>query len=256
MHHWLGIDPEYTKGRLKIGYRKIGKSIFKEGDADYGNFTGLVGVVEAIYHCIISKEIITATVDRDPVKIEEDLRKYMQFVLLEQAIDNKAFSHIMVPRFSFIDPATGKKVDEPDLNYMGSIENIIAPGKDPVIFRREISQIYFEAQNSGKLFLEKGKSVIASKNDKFTTCFDRELNLLLSHRKVDEGIDGEHLTQAIMQKKNDPTQYELNNPKIINLIDTIIKNMNKRYSYSTNIALEIIIYAIRKKIVDFKEILN
>ena len=41
----------------------------------------------------------------------------------------------MVPKYTFIDPKTAEKVEEPDLNYMASIEKIISQGNNFNLFR-------------------------------------------------------------------------------------------------------------------------
>ena len=69
------------------------------------------------------------TVNRDPQEIALDLRKYLQHVLLLRARENRAFAHIMVPRFTYFDPYSRENVDEPDTNYMKSIERIVAPAR-------------------------------------------------------------------------------------------------------------------------------
>ena len=98
--------------------RTIGNLSFDEGEGDYMDYRGLVKVVMALYHDMIARQITISTVDRNPVTIEADLRTYIQYCCLYKAISNKAFSHIMIPRFAFVDPKTGHKVDNPDEGFM------------------------------------------------------------------------------------------------------------------------------------------
>ncbi len=256
LHSWLSIDVSYTKDRKSIRARRIGPEEIKEGEGDYGDYRGLIRVVEVIYHSIIRHEIVTATVDRDPAQAETDLRKFLQMVLLAQAIENKAFAHIMVPKFTFVDPSTGEKADKPDLHFLESIERIIAPHRDNVAYRREMAQKFFDLQDGGKLTLEKGKTVIHSRNDALLGCFDREYALLLSHRREEETIDGELLAQVFFLKLTDPEGYLKAQAQARKLAENILRNMAARYGYSHSIALETIIYALRRHIVNFREILN
>ena len=95
LHHWLEIDTRYTRKRSFI-LDQVSVVDLQEGEGDYGDFQGLVGVVRAIYFHIIRKEITVCTVDRDR-QIEADLRRYLQYALLARAQRNRAFAHVMVP---------------------------------------------------------------------------------------------------------------------------------------------------------------
>ena len=256
LHHWMAYDEQYTKKRKPIPSRKIGDKTLPEGYGDYGDFSALVDVVEALYHAIIRAEIIAATVDREPSQVEMDLRKYMQMALLAQAIDNKAFSHIMVPKFAFIDPMTGDKVEKPEPHFMASIEKILSQHQDCIAFRYDITQKYFDLQGNGTLNLEDEKTVIYSRRDNFTTCFEREYSILLSHRREEETIEGDLLSQAFFQKSSDPEGYMKASLEIRKITENILRNMSVRYGYSHSNALETIIYALREYVISFKEILN
>ena len=256
LHHWLSIDPKYTDKKYPTPVRTIGTLTLGEKEGDFGDFKGLVEVVKGVYYSIIRNEITICTVDRDPERIEMDLRRYLQHALLARAIHNKAFSHMMVPKFTFIDPASGKKVEEPDLNYMVSIERILCAGSNYQLFRQEIAQKFLDLQSSGELVLESGKTIITSKKDNFLSCFTKEHSLLLSHRKVDENINPELLKNAFFHKRNDAEQYEHYAPEMRQFVETIIHNMSERFSYSREIALDTIVLALRKQIVDFEKILT
>ena len=124
-HHWLEMDSQYTSKRRPIPERTLDGLELIEGKGDFGDFQGLVSVVKALYHTLIRREITVCTVDRDPLQIKADLRRYLQHTLLARATRNKAFAHVMVPRFTFIDPLSGRKIDEADLNYMEFVERIL-----------------------------------------------------------------------------------------------------------------------------------
>ncbi len=256
LHHWLAIDEKYQKDKPVIPFRMIGYASIETGTGDYGDYKGLVEVVRKLYYSMVKKEITICTVDRNPQQIEYDMRKYIQHALLDSAVQNKAFAHVMVPKFSFIDPQTGLKVDKPDLDYMKSIEKVINPGKNVNLIRKEISQKFLDYQSSGELELEEAKNIISSRKDNILQCFAKEYSILLSHRKVDEEINPEQLRNAFFHKKNDPKRMSQYTPKIKNFVKNIIHNMNHRYGYSADIALDTIVFALRKNIIKFNEILS
>jgi len=196
-------------------------------------------------------------VDRDPLQIEADLRRYLQHALLARATRNKAFAHVMVPRFTFIDPLSGRKVDEPDLNYMASIEAILTPDEDSTeAFRQEVAQKFLDLQSSGDLVLESDKAILTSRNDNLLQCFSKEYAQLLSHRKVDDEIDPELLSNAFFQKLNDPEAFERAVPAVRQFVERILQNMRTRYRYPNSIALATIVFALRKGVIDFRNILS
>jgi len=256
IHTWLHREESHMEDKKPVRYRKIGQFELREGQGDYGDYKGLVKVVETIYFNIIRREIITATVDRDPEKIEDDLRRYTQYALLSQALENKAFSHIMVPRYTFIDPISGHKVDSPDYNFMESIESIISEGISAHEFRRQMTQKFFELSDVGKLTLEESKAVIFSRKDNFLINFEKEYHSLLSHRKTNLEISGEELKDAFFQKLNDQKGYLNLNVKIRELVETILHNLSRRRGYTRGIALRTVVYALRKDIVELSKILN
>jgi hypothetical protein len=258
LHHWLKVEKDYVRSNAKrVAPREVGGIRFEEGEADYGDFPGLIKVVRSLYHLIIEKEIITATVDRDPIKTEDDLRKYVQHVLLAQAVDNKAFSHIMVPRFSYLDPQTGTKVDTPDQEFLKSIENVLTPeGETSVDFGGHISRTYFEALDSSRLSLETGRTLINSRKDRFLKIFEKEFQTLLSHRRTEDGLDGRDLTKAFYHKRHSAEDYLNLDIEVRHFAETILGNLGQHFGYSPKIALDTIVYALRQNIVDFSKILN
>ena len=256
LHHWLKVSKDYKKRAIKIEARHIGEDEYMQGEGDYGDFKNLVKVVTSVYHLRVASEIVTATVDRDPVQTEADLRKYIQSALLAQAVENRAFSHIMVPRYAYVDLVTGDKVERPDLQFMETIEDILCPGEDKELFRKDCSQAYFEFTDSGKLKLEAGKNLMSSHRDTFLRCFEKEYSSLLSHRITDDSIDGRSLSRAFFYKRYNPEDYLKMDPETRTFTETVLHNMMKRYGYSLKIALETIVFALRGKIVDFSQVLN
>ncbi len=256
IHHWLRIDAQATKKREPITPRAIGSVIFEEGEGDYGDYKNLVIVLQAVYFTIIRKEITVCTVDRNPEQIATDLRRYLQHTLLTTAAENRAFAHIMIPKFTYVDPVTGEKIDKSDERFMESMEHILARPGTYAIYRREIAQRFLELQNSGELLLEEGKSVVASRKDNLLTCFGSEYTHLLSHRRTVEGIDPERLKEAFVQKRNMPDEYEEYPSELKAFIQTVLSNMTKRYNYSERNALDTIIFALRKDIIKFEEIIS
>jgi len=255
IHHWLMIDPKYKTKRKAIPARKIGQWGLIEGEGDYGDFVGLSKVTRYLYYNIIANEITVATVDRDPEEIGQDLRKYIQHALLANAIDNRAFSHILIPRYTFVDPGTGNKVDKPDYNYLASLEKVLIGSKDGKAFRKQIAQHFFDLAASGELKIDEGKTVITSVNDNLLACFAREYSCLLSHRKSVEGISIEQLRDAFFQKRNAPEKYKKYNSEIKELVEVILSNMVKRFGYSYPLALGTVVYALRKNVIDFSIII-
>ncbi len=255
IHHWLSSKRRYNTEHRTIPARKIGEFRLGPGEGDYGDYPGLVKVVQYLYYNIVSHEITQATVDREPGQIEADLRRYLQYVLLANALENKAFAHIMVPKFSFIHPQTGEKIDKPDVAFMKSLEKVIAPERDPVHYRKEIAKKFLELQSSGEIQLEEGKTVMNSRADTVLTCFHNMYAALLSHRRSVDGIDAENLTNAFFHKKNNPSAYQGYSPEIRGLVETILANMIRRFNYTEAIALDTIVFALRKKIVDFAKMI-
>ncbi len=256
IHHWLKANPQKNITRSPIAPRAIGSVVLAEGEGDYGDYRNLVKVLQAVYFTIICKEITVCTVDRNPEEIAADLRRYLQHTLLATAAENRAFAHIMIPKFTYVDPATGEKVDKPDERFMESMEQILARPGTYAIYRREIAQRFLELQNSGELVLEEGKSAITSRKDNLLSCFGNEYTHLLSHRRTVEGIDPERLKEAFIQKRNAPDEYKNYPAQLQEFVQTVLGNMTQRYGYSERNALDTIIFALRKNIIRFEEIIS
>ena len=255
LHHWLAVDPnQQIRGRTLPG-RRIGRHRLETGEGNYSDYAGLVKVAKFLYYQTLEREITEATVDREPSQIEADLRSYLQYVLLANAHENKAFAHIMVPKFTFINPRTGEKVDQPDDTYMSSIEKVVAPYRDPTHYRKETAQKFLTLQGNREIVLEADKTVINSRDDKVLNCFHDMYSALLSHRRSVEGIDAEQLGDAFMNKKNDPERFKGYSPEIRDLVCTILDNMCNRFKYPSSIALDTVVYALRKKVIDFSKMI-
>ncbi len=255
LHHWMA-DSHGGPDELPIPARQVGGLEFLEGEGDYHDFSGLLKVVRALYYNIIRKEITVALVDRDPEQIELDLRRYIQHCLLALANDNKAFSHIMVPRFTFIDPGSGMKVDRPDMNYMASVEKVISTSEGAVTFRRKVAEKFLDLQNSGELGIPQDKTAVTSRQDNLLACFAREYTTMLSHRKSAEDINVTELEEAFYQKRNAPAKYQGYASKVRNMVESVLDNMVVRYHYSRKIALDTVVFALRKEIVDLGDIIS
>ncbi|MCB1050289.1 MAG: hypothetical protein KDC71_06765 [Acidobacteria bacterium] len=256
LHHWMAIDPKYKTDRKPIPSRKLGETTFGLGEGDYGDFAGLVWVLQAIYYHMLKREITICVVDRDPGEIEMDLRRYIQFALLANALENKAFAHIMVPRFTFVDPRSGEKIDSPDLHFMASIERVLGPGNQGNAVRQKVAQKFLDLQNTDQIQLEKGKTVINSSNDQVMENFAEEYGLLLGHRRTVEGINPEQLRDAFFQKRNNPQFYESYPEPVRELVENVLHNLVSRFGYPVSIALDTLVFALRKNIVDFGEIIG
>ncbi|MCJ8328503.1 MAG: hypothetical protein HRT89_01670 [Lentisphaeria bacterium] len=256
VHHWLSDSPPKHKDHKTISSRKIDELIFKDGEGDYGDFKGLIAVVKALYYMKIKDEITIATVDRDPERIESDLRKYLQHALLARAHENKAFSHILIPRFTYVDKDNGEKIDHPDENYMISVESVIDPDSMNEILRSTLAQKFLDLNDSGELKLEEEKTLVGSRDDNFLDCFSNEYNAMLSHRKAIEGVSSEQLRNGFFHKQNSKMQYNKLNESIKHNVESIIQNMVSRFSYSKEIALDTIVFALRQNILDFSKIIN
>ena len=255
VHHWLEINSSIKKPE-KIDARNIGDMEFDENEGNYSDYKGLIKVIEAIYFTMLKKEITVATVDRDPEKIEADLRKYIQHALLDKALENKAFSHIIVPKYTYVDVNSGQKVDSPDYEFMKSIEKILAPDEETATCRIEMANKYLYLLDKGDLNGNRNKPVVNSKGDNLLACFSNEYTMLLSHRRTVDGISHDQLRDAFFHKGNDNDRYSKYSEEIRDFVESIISNMVHRFGYSADIALDTIIFALRKNIIEFKNIIS
>lgn len=256
VHHWLAMSHPEKEDKKDIASRTVGECSFCDNEGGYGDYKGLIRVVRALYFTLIKKEITVATVDRDPQKIELDLRRYLQHALLDKSLENKAFSHILVPRYTHIDPESGHKVDKPDTDFMRSIEKILDPKKSCLEIRKNIVNKFFMLTDKGDINIDEGRTLITSSDDNLLNAFASEYTTLLSHRRAMEGINANDLRNAFFHKIHDPERYSSYGDELKNFLETIIKNMVNRYHYSPAVALDTIIYALRKNIIDFAKIIS
>jgi len=261
VHYWLKdtcIDEMCSDFMMEE--RSIGDTIFLESEGRYGNYRDLIKVVVALYNEIITKEITIATVNRDPEKIENDLRKYVQYVLLYRASKNRSFSQRLKDQYSFIDHTTGLKIDSHDILFMESIEKIIygsvLSDDDSDKFRDIIADKFFKLKDSGDLKIKDNVSIINSRDDNFKFCFSQEYTLLLSYMKTIDNININLLEEAFYHKYNSKEKFDKCDKIIKNMVMTILNNMMKNNGYSEDMALETIIYALSERIIYFSEILN
>jgi len=254
VHHWLTLDgPNRRSSHLPE--RVIGNIMLSEGEGNFGDYRGLIRVVQGLYHATLRREITVSTVDRDPERIEFDLRKYLQHALLDKALENKAFAHVILPRYTYIDPDTGEKVDRPDYKFMESMEAILFAGEASESSRKQMAQKFLDLQSTGEITTSESKPIIASRNDNLLTGFSNEYTNLLSHRKSSEGINPTDLRNAFFQKRTEPKEYEKRPTELRAQVETILTNMVGRFGYSDEIALDTVLYAIRKEIIDFNTLL-
>lgn len=256
VQHWHPIDPSYLEGRPAIATRHLGETRLAEGEGGYGDFKGLAKVVQALYNLLVKREITVATVNRDPDEIALDLRRYLQHALLAKAHENRAFAHIMVPRFSFVDPGSGEKVDRPDDKFLASIEKILLPGRPPQEVRRELAQRFLDLQTSGELVLEEGRTVVASRHDNLLTCFGPEYTRLLSHRRTMGAVSADQLTEAFFQRQRSPDRYAAYPKQVRDVVETVLLNLERRFGYSKQSALDTVVFAVRKGVVSFAELIS
>lgn len=255
VHHWLEIEAPNCVPQEELLAREIGNVFLDDGEGDYGDYEGLVDVVRGIYHATLRREITVATVDRDPERIELDLRKYLQHALLEKARENKAFAHVLVPRYTYVEPATGEKVDMPDLGFLESIEAILHPYDSDGERRREMAQKFLDLHSSGEITTDPNKPIIASRDDNVLSAFSAEYTELLSHKKTVEGINHEALRDAFFQLQTSSDEMVNLAPEVRTQVETVLKNLTERFEYPREIALDTVVYALRNEVIDFGGIL-
>ena len=216
------------------------KLVFGENNSDddsYNDLIHLIFFVVDLYHDIIENEIVISVTDRDPSKIEKDLRKYVQHVLLDQARMSNSMSHIMVPLYSYVDEFTGDRVDKANKEFMSSIESIIVPKSFKTrltTFRKNISN-KFTSKCDEKLINIKGsktKNIINSTNDGFIKQFSSEYNSLLSNKRTVSNVNVEDVKNAFYIKQNNLNDYKKQSKDIREFCDKVITNMVDKYGYS------------------------
>ncbi len=103
---------------------------------------------------------------------------------------------------------------------------------------------------------EEGKSVVSSRSDNFLTCFGQEYEKLLSHRRTIGDINPEELRDALFQKRIKPEKYDSYDDRVRGFAEEILQNMARRFGYSSESALDTVLFGLRKKIIDFSEIIS
>jgi hypothetical protein len=111
-------------------------------------------------------------------------------------------------------------------------------------------------QESGDLTLEPGKSIVASRQDNLLNCFRGEYQQLLSHPRSIDGMDPELLKLAFVHRQNDSKEYAKLPQNVQQLVAQILSNLTLRSGYSQAMALDTVVFAIRKQVVDFDAILR
>ena len=119
-----------------------------------------------------------------------------------------------------------------------------------------MAERFLGINDSGELALEEGKSVVSSRNDNFLSSFGQEYQKLLSHRRTIGDVNPEQLRDALFQKRMKPEKYDTYDEKVRHYADEILVNMQRRFGCSKESALDTIIFALRKRIIDFEEIIS
>lgn len=256
VHYWLNDKTIAEKFKdISVKERSVGNINFSSNQGKFGDYSDIVEIVKGLYSNIISNEITICTVDRDPKKIEYDLRKYIQYCLLYKASKNKKFGKKMIEKYSFVDPNHGRVVNSPDESFMQSIEKVMMP-KGVMDYRLTIGDKYFNCKENNEIKINDNKTIVNSKDDGLIKAFSIEYNKLISHRIMVNTVDSEKLTNSFFHRLNNKTEYGRLDKEVIKLNETIINNMKEKYKYSEEIALETIVFALKKNIVDFKKIIN
>ncbi|MEM1297306.1 MAG: hypothetical protein AAGH89_18220, partial [Verrucomicrobiota bacterium] len=147
-------------------------------------------------------------------------------------------------------------VDQPDFEFLDSVGEILRPGGDMEKCRKEMAQKFLDLHGAGEITSGQDKPIITSRNDNLLHCFSSEYTALLSHRKSVEGINPEELRNGFFQRQNNLKKYEECSDVIREQVETILGNMVDRFDYPEEIALDTVVYSIRKGIIDFAEILS
>lgn len=286
-HHWLKLDGEIKKmtKKHKVRARKIGVSSFNPGECGYCNYDEIPYLLKALWYMDIVRHVTIATVDRDPERIESDLRQYVQNCLLYMARNNKRFGHQLVTKFSFIDARNGEETDRPQMKFMQAIEKILVTADDELskavadeIFDKEgnvkrlkhdtpqfdkwcdrrrihIAEKFLDLQDDHEIVLEEGKNVIYSRKDNFIEQFWAEYSILLSNRRTDGKINPKELEKAFFVIKNNPKDESVSK-ETMEFAKKIIGNLNKMFGYSEKIAVDTITFALTNDIFEFQTIVR
>ncbi|HXV62205.1 MAG TPA: hypothetical protein VEK15_16005, partial [Vicinamibacteria bacterium] len=64
------------------------------------------------------------------------------------------------------------------------------------------------------------------------------------------------LRDAVFQKRMNPQKYDAFDEKLRKYAEEILLNLNRRFGYSKESALDTVLFALRKRIIDFAEIIS
>lgn len=176
--------------------------------------------------------------------------------MLANAMENRAFSHIMVPKYSFIHPTTGQKVDEPDDALLRSIEHILQPPQDLPVIRRKITEKLHALLRKGELIIPAGKTILHLRNDHLLDQFSEEFHALMRHRKERASFDAEAFGQAFALYKTDPDAFDTLNQETKTLVLRVIHHTVSRFHYPPRIAWDTVALAFRNGMIRFNQILS
>ena len=69
-------------------------------------------------------------------------------------------------------------------------------------------------------------------------------------------INPEELRDALFQRRVNPEKYDTYEDKVRKYTEEILLNMNRRFGYSKESALDTILFALRKHVIDFADIIS
>jgi len=286
-NHWLKLDEtvEEMIDNHKVRARNIGVVELGRGECGYCEYEKIPHLLKALWYMDIVRHITIATVDRDPSRIESDLRQYVQNCLLYMAKKNTRFGHRLVSKFSFIDVKSGEEIDRPQLKFMKAIETVLVTADDNIskavgdeVFdqagnvkalsgntpnfdewcdsrRIHIAEKFLDLQKDEEIILEEGKNVMFSSNDGFIQHFWAEYSVLLSNRRTDGKINPSELEKVFFIIKNNPKD-ETVSEQTMEFAKKIIVNLNKRFNYSEKIAIDTVTFALTNGIFEFQNIVK
>jgi hypothetical protein len=227
-------------------------------DHQYFEIEKLIDILECLYWELLRKELTISIIDRDPSEIEIDLRKYLQHVMLHHAKGMKKFKKILIEKFSYIDPLTGSTIQEPNYQYMESIETVLynkftLARED---YRKNVAERILKGIDSKDIVLKKDGNIISSSDDNILNIFVKEHKKLLSNARTNDSLDTNKLRDAFFYKQNDKSAYEKCSAKIKAMCEKVINNMERNFGYSHDTALEAILYGCRYDIVQLSTIIK
>jgi len=285
-NHWLKLPKEVKrmiKGQ-KVRARNIGVVSLSPGECGYCDYAEIPYLLKALWYMDIVRHVTIATVDRNPERIEADLRQYIQNCLLYMARQNSRFGHRLVGKFSFIDTKSGVEIDYPQIPFMTTIEKVLVSSADNLsgdlraeIFnndgmmkisgdtphfntwrenlRIKTAERFLDLNKDKEITLDDGKNVMFSRNDGFIELFWAEYSSLLSNRRTDGKINPSELEKAFFVMKNEPEDETISKP-MLEFAKKIIDNMKDRFGYSRKMAIDTITFALSNDVFKFGDIVR